>query len=1083
MIKKLLLSALLLCGSFAFGAASRVEGDPVLANLGAGLRPVPHAHIRICANSPSDCSVLASVCPDTTGAGCSTTLATFDTDLYGNWHFYAVPSKYHIQISAPAIGTRDFPDFIVDCDPDVNCGGGGGGGGITGSGTTHQVGVWTGASTQGGVGPGTSGLPLVSGGAAADPTYSVLPIIGGGTGGTTSIQSLINLLPARSLPTQNWFLRGEFSLNPRWAPSSLSSFYDVTDPLFNAKGDARQNGRCSFAANTGAFFCNTSSGRAFFVAGRDEGKVLSIWSAELPLRPTLPAASVATGAGCTASAGTLGDATKDSYVYYVIEYLNPGNSHLSLPSYEGFVQIPAGTTGACVKITSPVAVPVGYKVDGVQDSTLYTDYRVWAVKEVVDTTTSWPGKASGTEYTTNSLQNDHGGASHLTIGSNFQIDSITAGAGNPSNRTTPTFRGTILSVSDASNAVANANISTVKVDCPSGLCEMAAWGTDDTAAIQAAVNQVYTSNTSEPSGRGATIYFPGAALGQSSTGAYLVTSSILVPGQSGAGTCVGDGNTTSSCGAFFRFMGSSGFGSFTLDADNGTNPMGSSQLVTVDAVTVLTVGTNNFGATGNQINGGFVLQNLGFKDLSGACKALGGVKFFDVSRAKLTGLAFGDFCNGDFETLTDGMSVQKGFGIRFDSGCITGSPNGCNDSSPFNNFNDLDSITFINDENPVQFVNGKQSENRVRWMEAVATQFGGGKGVTIDSGFPSGLSNSGGNNSITESTFAYFPVGYYLNNQNTGKLDQARGESTSSTQPHISGGGSFGTQTVLQGDNATSFCKGLDVVNGTAGGYALGLWLSPNCVGISLFGNTATSGAIPMVFNGTGTSGFIQRGTSGTSSEIYLQDTASGNYAKIKSPGTITTPWEASLPVADSLGCLKTDGLSDVTTSTPSQWSWTPCLSTVLTTSGDIIYSSGGSTPARLAAPTTPNSVPQILTSTPSGVSGQPPAWALPGVAINPQTGATYTVAVTDRASYLSFSNAGAIAVTLPQAGGAGFASNFVFVACAIGAGTATITPTTSTISFSTGAGYTAAAANMALTTGQCAWVYSDNTNYFAIRR
>ena len=135
------------------------------------------------------------------------------------------------------------------------------------------------------------------------------------------------------------------------------------------------------------------------------------------------------------------------------------------------------------------------------------------------------------------------------------------------------------------------------------------------------------------------------------------------------------------------------------------------------------------------------------------------------------------------------------------------------------------------------------------------------------------------------------------------------------------------------------------------------------------------------------------------------------------------------------------------------------------------------------ALPTTPNGVPQTLTSTPSGGVAQAPVWGLPGAPVNAQTGTTYTIAATDRASYLSFSNAAAIAVTLPQAGSAGFGSNFVFVACDIGAGTATITPTTSTISFSTGSAYTAAASSMTLTTGQCAWVYSDNTNYFAIRR
>lgn len=106
-----------------------------------------------------------------------------------------------------------------------------------------------------------------------------------------------------------------------------------------------------------------------------------------------------------------------------------------------------------------------------------------------------------------------------------------------------------------------------------------------------------------------------------------------------------------------------------------------------------------------------------------------------------------------------------------------------------------------------------------------------------------------------------------------------------------------------------------------------------------------------------------------------------------------------------------------------------------------------------------------------------------PGVATNAQTGTTYTVLTSDRMKYVSFSNAGSIAVTLPQAGSAGFANNFVFVGCDIGAGTATITPTTSTISYTTGSAYTSGASSLALTTGNCVWVYSDNTNYFGIVR
>ena len=102
------------------------------------------------------------------------------------------------------------------------------------------------------------------------------------------------------------------------------------------------------------------------------------------------------------------------------------------------------------------------------------------------------------------------------------------------------------------------------------------------------------------------------------------------------------------------------------------------------------------------------------------------------------------------------------------------------------------------------------------------------------------------------------------------------------------------------------------------------------------------------------------------------------------------------------------------------------------------------------------------------------------GVVPNAQTGTTYTYLASDRLGYTTFSNASPIAAGLPQAGTTGFASNWVNKSCNIGAGTVTITPTTSTISYTNWLTYTSGASSVALTTGQCIFIYSDNTNYFA---
>lgn len=204
----------------------------------------------------------------------------------------------------------------------------------------------------------------------------------------------------------------------------------------------------------------------------------------------------------------------------------------------------------------------------------------------------------------------------------------------------------------------------------------------------------------------------------------------------------------------------------------------------------------------------------------------------------------------------------------------------------------------------------------------------------------------------------------------------------------------------------------------------------------------------------------------------------------------VSNPTAHDVPIAEGSSAFtfispNTSGyclLSNGTSSDPSFQSCPSGFTNPMTTLGDMIVENSVPAPARLGGPTSVNSVPQILISTPSSGAATLPAWSPAGVLPNPQTGTTYTYLATDRAGYASFSNGSAIAVTLPQAGGTGFASNWVNVSCDIGAGTATITPTTSTISYSSGTGYTSGASSMALTTGQCAFIYSDNTNYFAIQ-
>ena len=133
-------------------------------------------------------------------------------------------------------------------------------------------------------------------------------------------------------------------------------------------------------------------------------------------------------------------------------------------------------------------------------------------------------------------------------------------------------------------------------------------------------------------------------------------------------------------------------------------------------------------------------------------------------------------------------------------------------------------------------------------------------------------------------------------------------------------------------------------------------------------------------------------------------------------------------------------------------------------------YSAAGNTNtiSGIAAPTTP-SIAYILTSTPSGGVATAPTWSIPGIPINAQTGTSYTIANTDRENLVTDSNTGATAITLPQAGSTGFASNFNFALANINTGLVTITPTTSTINGN---------ATQIVPNHWISYIYSDNTNY-----
>lgn len=105
---------------------------------------------------------------------------------------------------------------------------------------------------------------------------------------------------------------------------------------------------------------------------------------------------------------------------------------------------------------------------------------------------------------------------------------------------------------------------------------------------------------------------------------------------------------------------------------------------------------------------------------------------------------------------------------------------------------------------------------------------------------------------------------------------------------------------------------------------------------------------------------------------------------------------------------------------------------------------------------------------------------AVQGQCTDIQSGTSYAIASTDFGCLVMGSNASAQNYSLPQAGSAGFGSNFLFVLQnngAMGQGSITLIPTTSTISANGGS----AGASLVLLPGFRAYVWSpDNANYDA---
>lgn len=314
---------------------------------------------------------------------------------------------------------------------------------------------------------------------------------------------------------------------------------------------------------------------------------------------------------------------------------------------------------------------------------------------------------------------------------------------------------------------------------------------------------------------------------------------------------------------------------------------------------------------------------------------------------------------------------------------------------------------------------------------------------------------------------------------------------TAYTCQAITGGsaGAGGSTTQVQRNNGGAI-DGISgfTSDGTAVTAASGdLKLSGSSSGTAILNAPATGGGTLTLPAGTDTIagiGATQTLSSKTLASPVITGTASGagtipNTMLATDPlnssnATSGTVPAARLPLATTgaFGAVKPDGssitISGGVISAPGGGSGTV---TTLTAGTNVTFSSGATCTTTCTINASGGSV-SVTAATPSVVVNPSPGTGTFTVGttfvINAQTGTTYTVVSGDATKLVTFSNASATAVTLPQATGS-FAAGFAFDMENLGAGTVTITPTTSTIN---------GASTLVVTTNKGCSIISDGTNW-----
>lgn len=217
---------------------------------------------------------------------------------------------------------------------------------ISGSPTQHQTTVWASGTSILGVGPGTTGFPLVSAGASADPSYAqlsltagvtgTLPIANGGTGTASTLTGLV---------------RGSGS-----AMTAAELSGDATTSASNAVTVKKINGVALSGLATGILKNTTTTGVPSIAASAD---VIGLWSGSC-------SSSTYLGGG-----GACGTGTQYSIPYWSASTTLSGTTP---PATNG--QYGCGYTVSSSASVAPTCPQVGFAprgVTGTTDTVLYSD--------------------------------------------------------------------------------------------------------------------------------------------------------------------------------------------------------------------------------------------------------------------------------------------------------------------------------------------------------------------------------------------------------------------------------------------------------------------------------------------------------------------------------------------------------------------------------------------------------------------------------------------------------------------------------------------------------------------------------------